>query len=57
MTLDKAIDNLERAIQFFDQVKNALPDERIAVGTDHRDWLESAARDVVKARLDNVSSE
>jgi hypothetical protein len=33
-------------VQFFDRVKKASDAERIAVGQDHWDWLERAARRV-----------
>jgi hypothetical protein len=40
-------DELRRAVEFFDRVKAASEDEKIAVGHDHWDRLESAARDAV----------
>lgn len=40
---------LSQALEFFDNVRAAPEEERIAVGTDHWDWLESAARRCVAA--------
>ena len=48
-SLDGRIENLERALSFFDQVQASSEDERIAVGQDHYDWVFRAARDVVLA--------
>lgn len=46
-------DNLRKALEFFDRVKNSSSEnERIAVGTDHYDWLISAARDMCNARIE-----
>lgn len=42
-----AINELREAITFFDRVKVAPENERIAVGQDHWNWLEAAARKVV----------
>lgn len=44
-----AIEQVRAAVAFFDQVKTATPDEKIAVGSDHWEWLELAARSVVAA--------
>jgi hypothetical protein len=51
MTMKAALKDLRRAVQFFDRVKEASLDEKIAVGTDHWDWLEKAAR-----RVANISN-
>lgn len=52
--LDVAIDRLRQAVDFFDRVKASTAAERTAVGRDHWDWLESAARDVVKASQEPI---
>lgn len=43
---DGALADLKRAVVFFDKVKVATQAEKNAVGTDHWDWLEKAARRV-----------
>lgn len=50
MTRDQhsAISNVHEAVLFFDRVKAATSDERTAVGRDHWDWLETAARLIVE---------
>lgn len=47
---------LARAIKFFDEVRASSEDERIAVGSDHWDWLISAARKVARS-ADNLKEE
>ena len=47
---DRAITELAEAIDFMDRVRTASEDDRIAVGSDHWNWLESAARKVVASR-------
>lgn len=44
-----AIADLKNALAFYDKVQNGSLDAAIPVGTDHFKWLESAARNVVKA--------
>lgn len=44
-----ALVELEQALAFFDRVKQSSEEERCAVGADHWDWLEQAARRVVEA--------
>lgn len=40
--------SLKKAVEFYDRVRSgATPDERIAVGQDHLDWLISAAKELV----------
>lgn len=41
-----AIADLKRAVEFFDKVQVASDAERIAVGSDHWDWIKSAAKNV-----------
>lgn len=41
-----AIEDLKRCVAFFDKVSAASDAERTAVGSDHWDWLESAAKNV-----------
>lgn len=41
------IDELKESLEFFDKVKQSSQEEQIAVGTDHWNWLETAARKVV----------
>lgn len=48
-----AIEEMKKALEFFDLVKAAPENERIAVGQDHWDWLESAARRVVGEEAEN----
>ncbi len=43
-----AITDLKNALAFFDQVQGGTADDAVAVGTDHFDWLEKAARKVVE---------
>lgn len=43
-----ALRNLREAVLFFDRVKASSGPERTAVGSDHWDWLETAARHVVE---------
>lgn len=45
--LQKAIAELEKALQFYDQVSRATEDERIAVGRDHHDWIMDCCRKIV----------
>ena len=47
--LISSLEELESALKFFDKVRQASIDEQIAVSSDHWDWLESAARQVVEA--------
>jgi hypothetical protein len=42
--LELAADECRRAVEFFDRVQSSSGDEKIAVGRDHFDWLERAAR-------------
>jgi hypothetical protein len=44
-----AIADLRSAVEFFDKVKGAASEEKIAVGQDHWKRFEQAARDVVSA--------
>lgn len=44
-----ALADLTRAIEFFDLVKTSTAAEKAAVGSDHWDWLQRAAREVVAA--------
>lgn len=44
-----ALADLRRAVEFFDKVKASTGQERAAVGRDHWDWLESAARNAAEA--------
>jgi hypothetical protein len=44
-----AVKNIAVAVAFFDKTRAASAAERIAVGTDHWEWLESAARNVASA--------
>ena len=44
------INDLTKALDFYNKVVSCNTDERIAVGTDHWDWLLSAVRNVVKHR-------
>jgi bacterioferritin (cytochrome b1) len=46
---ERAIKNAKNAIHFFDKVKKSSEEERLAVGSDHWDWLESSLRDLDKA--------
>lgn len=46
MTLERAARNLKAAVEFFDRVEASTETEKLAVGTDHWDWLELAARTV-----------
>ena len=41
------LDNLCDAVDFFEQVKESSPQNQIAVGNDHWEWVLSAARQVV----------
>lgn len=41
----QALDELKRAVDFFDKVQVASDAEKTAVGTDHWDWLLKASRD------------
>lgn len=41
-----ALAELREAIEFFDKVQASSADEKLAVGRDHWDWLEAAARQV-----------
>jgi hypothetical protein len=43
---EQAIQEIKNAIRFLDRVNNSSEDEKIAVGRDHWDWLETAARKV-----------
>lgn len=43
-----AIADLKNALAFFDKVQGGLADDAVAVGTDHFNWLEKAARKVVE---------
>lgn len=43
-----ALRNLHEAVRFMDRVRAASNAERVAVGSDHWDWLETAARHVVE---------
>jgi len=43
-----ALADLRRAVEFFDKVKAGTQAEQIAVGQDHWDWLERAARRVAE---------
>lgn len=45
---NSAIADLKNALLFFDQVQGGSPDDIVAVGKDHYDWLERAARRVVE---------
>lgn len=49
--LELAVGNLRSALDFLDRVQASTGDERTAVGTDHWDWLEKAARRVVAAEV------
>lgn len=42
--LAMALLELKNAIEFFDRVRASSEDERVAVGQDHWNWLENAAR-------------
>lgn len=48
MSLEAALDDLKRALAFFDKVKVSTEAEKTAVGTDHWEWLEKAARRVAQ---------
>lgn len=48
--LDAALNDLENAVEFFNKVQAATLEEKQAVGSDHYDWLVSAARGVVESR-------
>lgn len=41
---ERAIKNAKNAIHFFDKVQKSTQEEKIAVGRDHWDWLESSLR-------------
>lgn len=41
-----AINELKRAVEFFEQVQNAPSEERMGVRSDHYDWLISSAKKV-----------
>ncbi|WP_338853996.1 hypothetical protein WE348_20425 (plasmid) [Alteromonas macleodii] len=43
-----AITDLKNALAFFDKVQSGSADDAVAVGTDHYNWLEKAARKVVE---------
>lgn len=47
--LQGALSELKDAMDFYDKVKKLKGDERLAVGTDHYDWLILAADRVIKA--------
>lgn len=38
---------LTQALGFFDKVQAASKEDRVAIGNDHWEWLESAARKVI----------
>lgn len=42
--LEAFVENARAGIDFFDRIKDLPADERIAVGTDHWDWIEKIAR-------------
>jgi hypothetical protein len=45
--LELAVEEARRAIDFFDRVKrSSFKNEKITVGRDHWDWLESVVRNV-----------
>lgn len=46
---------LRDAVAFFDKVRAASADEQIAVGTDHWDRLEAAARNLVNHYYPKIS--
>ena len=46
---ESAVQDVHRAVEFLDKVRNASAEEKAAVGTDHWDWLERAARTVCLA--------
>ena len=48
---EDAVAELRRALIFFDTVMASPMEERIAVGTDHVEWVESAARQVAMAQF------
>ena len=52
-SMEEALKDSSDAIDFFDKVKAASRDEQNAVGTDHWDWLEKAARKA-RAALSNA---
>lgn len=45
-TLDEKITQLRNAVTFYDKVKASTYNKRTAAGTDHHEWLASAARKV-----------
>ena len=48
--VEEALIYCAQAIDFFDRVKSASPDEQAAVGADHWAWLESACRKAATLR-------
>lgn len=48
---EDAVEELQKALEFFDKINKASVDEQMAVGKDHYDWLESAARKVIAITL------
>lgn len=42
---------LQRAVSFLDKVRKAAAEERISVGSDAWDWLESAAREITTINI------
>ena len=47
--LELAADECRRAVEFMDRVRASSDAEKNAVGNDHWDWLERAARKVAEA--------
>ncbi len=47
--LEKIVKNCAAAAEFYEKVCRSDPEERIAVGTDHIDWVIDACRDAQKA--------
>lgn len=47
--LDALVDEIGASVDFFDRIKGLTEDEKIAVGHDHWDRIESAARKFIVA--------
>jgi hypothetical protein len=50
------LSDLERAVDFYQKVKAATKDERIAVGQDHFNWLKRAAFTLAAAPRDTPTT-
>lgn len=44
--IEPLVREAREAIDFFDRVRSSPDDERIAVGSDHWDWIESVIRKI-----------